>query len=91
MPRITVDGIEFEVAEGRTILQALDDLTQSTSLEVRRGEKVVGLAIADVELLANLLAVPNDPYRIETQGNALLMFKPAARDLSRRVRDCLRE
>jgi NADH-quinone oxidoreductase subunit G len=26
MPRITVDGIEFEVAEGRTILQALDDL-----------------------------------------------------------------
>ena len=26
MPRITVDGIEFEVAEGRTILQALDDI-----------------------------------------------------------------
>ena len=26
MPRITVDGAEFEVAEGRTILQALDDL-----------------------------------------------------------------
>ena len=26
MPRITVDGAELEVAEGRTILQALDDL-----------------------------------------------------------------
>jgi len=26
MPAITVDGAEFEVAEGRTILQALDDL-----------------------------------------------------------------
>jgi NADH-quinone oxidoreductase subunit G len=26
MPRISVDGAEFEVAEGRTILQALDDL-----------------------------------------------------------------
>jgi NADH-quinone oxidoreductase subunit G len=26
MPRIHVDGIEYEVAEGRTILQALDDL-----------------------------------------------------------------
>ncbi|MDJ0868195.1 MAG: 2Fe-2S iron-sulfur cluster-binding protein [Myxococcota bacterium] len=26
MPRITVDGVELEVAEGRTILQALDDL-----------------------------------------------------------------
>jgi len=26
MPRITVDGREYEVAEGRTILQALDDL-----------------------------------------------------------------
>ena len=26
MPKITVDGTEYEVAEGRTILQALDDL-----------------------------------------------------------------
>ena len=26
MPRITVDGTEYEVAEGRTLLQALDDL-----------------------------------------------------------------
>jgi NADH-quinone oxidoreductase subunit G len=26
MPRITVDGVGYEVAEGRTILQALDDL-----------------------------------------------------------------
>ncbi len=26
MPRITIDGIEYEVEEGRTILQAIDDL-----------------------------------------------------------------
>jgi NADH-quinone oxidoreductase subunit G len=26
MPKITVDGTEYEVSEGRTILQALDDL-----------------------------------------------------------------
>ncbi|HTO09202.1 MAG TPA: 2Fe-2S iron-sulfur cluster-binding protein, partial [Myxococcota bacterium] len=26
MPKLTIDGREFQVAEGRTILQAIDDL-----------------------------------------------------------------
>ena len=72
-------------------LQALGDLAQHTSLEIRRGRGVVALAITDVELLAELLVVPDDPYSIETEGNALLMFKPAARALARSVRNCLRE
>ena len=28
MPKIDVDGVEYEASEGRTILQALDDLLQ---------------------------------------------------------------
>ena len=37
MAKLTVDGVEYEVQEGRTILQALDDL---------------GVLMSDVEMLA---------------------------------------
>lgn len=71
-------------------LQALGDLAQQTSIEVRRDGELVGLALGDAELLADLLAVPSDPYTIETQGNAVLLYRPAARGVAGVVRRCLR-
>jgi hypothetical protein len=71
-------------------LQALGDLAQRNSLAARSGGKVVGLAFGDAELLAELLAVPNDPYTIETRGNALLLFLPSARRQAVAVRACLK-
>jgi hypothetical protein len=71
-------------------LQALGDLAQRTSVAVRSGRNVVGLAFGNAEFLAELLAVPNDPYRIETRRNALLLYLPAARATATAVRACLR-
>ena len=61
-------------------LRALGDLAQRTSLEARRGGQTLGLALGDTRLLASLLLVPNDPYRLEVSRNALLMYRPSARD-----------
>jgi hypothetical protein len=71
-------------------LQALGDLAQRSSLAARSGGKVVGVAFGDAALLAELLAVPHDPYTIETRGNALLLYLPSARRQAAAVRACLR-
>jgi 8-oxo-dGTP pyrophosphatase MutT (NUDIX family) len=71
-------------------LRALGDLAQRTSVTVMSGGEVVGLAFGDAELLADLLAVPDDPYTIETRGNAVLLYRPAARPQAAAVRRCLR-
>jgi hypothetical protein len=71
-------------------LQALGDLAQRTSVAARSGGKVVGLALGDAQLLAELLAVPRDPYTIETRGNAVLLYLPSARRQAAAVRACLR-
>jgi hypothetical protein len=70
-------------------LQELSDLAQRTSLEIRRDGELVGLALGDAELLADLLAVPNDLYTIETHGNAVLLYLPTARATAGAVRRCL--
>jgi hypothetical protein len=71
-------------------LQALGDLAQRSSLAARSGGKIVGLGFGDAPLLAELLAVPIDPYTIETRGNALLLYLPSARRQAAAVRACLR-
>lgn len=71
-------------------LRQLADLAQRTSFEVRLRGRTIGLAFGNTRLLADLLVVPNDPYRIETRGNALLMYLPAARAQAAVVRACLR-
>jgi hypothetical protein len=71
-------------------LRALGDLAQRTSLEARRGGQTLGLALGDTRLLASLLRVPNDPYRLEVSRNAILMYRPSARDAATLVRGCLR-
>lgn len=71
-------------------LQALGDLAQRSSIAARSGGRVVALAFGDAPLLAELLAVPNDPYTIETRGNALLLYLPSARREAAAVRACLR-
>jgi hypothetical protein len=71
-------------------LRALGDLAQRTSLEARRGGQTLGLALGDTRLLASLLLVPNDPYRLEVHRNALLMYRPAAKSEAAALRSCLR-
>ena len=71
-------------------LRALGDLAQQASIAVRSGGEVVGLAFGDAQLLADLLAVPDDPYTIETQGNAVMLYRPAAGRHAAAVRRCLR-
>ena len=71
-------------------LRALGDLAQRTSLAARRDEHVLGLAFGDARLLSSLLEVPNDPYRLETRRNALLLYRPAARAVAVAVVECLR-
>ena len=71
-------------------LRALGDLAQKTSLQARREGETIGLAFGDTRLLASLLRVPNDPYRLEVRRNALLMYRPAARRQATALRGCLR-
>lgn len=77
-----------ETADDR--LRALGDLAQRSSLGVRSGGTVIGLAFGDAELLAGLLAVPDDAYVIETRGNALLLYRAEERREASAVRRCLR-
>ena len=71
-------------------LRALGDLAQRTSLELHFGGQTLGLAFANAQLLADLLRVPNDPYRMQVRRNALLMYPPAARGQVEIVLSCLR-
>ncbi|MCP9485243.1 MAG: hypothetical protein MSC30_05255 [Gaiellaceae bacterium MAG52_C11] len=71
-------------------LRALGDLAQRTSLEVRLDGRTLGLAFGDARLLESLLVVPDDPYRLEVRRNALLMYRPDARDAAAVLRGCLR-
>ena len=41
MPTLTIDGTEYEVAEGRTILQAIDDLGEG---------HLIGIHVVDEDL-----------------------------------------
>jgi hypothetical protein len=71
-------------------LRALGDLAQRTSLELRLDGQALGLAFANATLLADLLRVPDDPFRLEVHRNALLMYRPSARTQAHIVIDCLR-
>jgi hypothetical protein len=71
-------------------LRALRDLAQRTSLQAGRDGRTLGLAFGDAELLASLLEVPNDPYRLEVRRNALLMYRPLAKREAAVLRSCLR-
>lgn len=71
-------------------LRALGDLAQQTSLEVHVDDRILGLAFGDTRLLASLLLVPDDPYRLEVRRNAVLVYKPVARKEAAVVRMCLR-
>lgn len=75
-------------------LRALGDLAQTNSVEATIDDGLVGMAFAaspaDAELLAELLRVPDDPYRIVTKDNVVLMYEPAAEPALRKSVDCLR-
>jgi hypothetical protein len=86
-------GAGFAVSKVRSQdprLRALGDLAQRTSLELRRGGQTLGVAFGDTQLLADLLRVPDDPYRLEVRRNALLMYPPSARAAAALLRGCLR-
>jgi hypothetical protein len=86
-------GAGFAVSKVRSQdprLRALGDLAQRTSLELRREGQTLGVAFGDTQLLAELLRVPDDPYRLEVRRNALLMYRPSARAAAALLRGCLR-
>ena len=76
-------------------LQALRDLAQQTSFEVRLGDAVVGVAVtagtAPAQQLADLLLVPDDPYRVVVDRNVVAMYRPASEPAFRATVACLRE
>lgn len=74
--------------EGR--LRELAGFAQRTSYAVRLDGRTVALAFGNAGLLAELLTVPDNPYRLEVRGNVLLMFLPRARAQATEVRSCLR-
>ena len=75
-------------------LRALRDLAQKTSWQAKKGSRVVGASINrsvdDARFLLDLLRVPNDRYRLDSRGNAVLLYLPAASSLATVVRGCLR-
>lgn len=71
-------------------LRELAAFAQKTSYEVRLDGHTVALAFGNAGLLAELLTVPDNPYRLEVRGNVLLMFLPRARAQATEVRSCLR-
>lgn len=75
-------------------LQALRDLAQRNSFQVTVGAEVVGMAFAasgsDAQLLAELLTVPEDRYRIVTKENVVLIFRSPAEATFRASVECLR-
>ena len=83
----------FSVSPVRTQdvrLRALGDVAQRTSLELQANGATLGLAFGDTRLLIGVLRVPDDPYRLVADRNALLMYRPADKDAAGRVRRCLR-
>lgn len=78
----------LRASEGR--LRELAGFAQRTSYAVRLDGRTVALAFGNAGLLAELLTVPDNPYRMEVRGNVLLMFLPGARVQATEVRSCLR-
>ena len=75
--------------EGR--LRELAAFAQKTSFAVRLDGRTVAVAFGNADLLAELLTVPDNPYKLEVRDNVLLMFLPRAREQASAVRSCLRE
>lgn len=75
-------------------LRALGDLAQRNSREVFVDGQLVGVAFVasepDAELLADLLRVPGNPYRITIEENVVLVYQPAAAPALPTVVNCLR-
>lgn len=75
-------------------LQALHDLAQTNSFETILGNELVGIAFlptaSEAQFFAELLRVPNDPYRVTTDRNVVLMYRPAADSTFQASEGCLR-
>lgn len=83
-------GIEMTRIRTRTRrLKELADLAQRTSFEVRLRGRIVALAFGNSVLLAELMRVPGNRYRLERRANVLLMYLPNARAQATTVRACL--
>jgi hypothetical protein len=75
-------------------LRQLHDLAQKNSLEANFKSGRVGFAVSksesDARLLAELLAVPRDPYKLVRKANVVLMYRPAHRKAYTLTVACLR-
>lgn len=92
---LQTDGVLIGDVQPRDArLQAFHDLAQKTSFEARLGQRSVAVAVAatagDAQLLAELLQVPDDPYRVVVNGNVVIMYQADAEDTYRSVVRCVR-
>jgi hypothetical protein len=75
-------------------LRALRDIAQRTSVQIRIGRAVAGLAVgkstSEGALLYELLQVPNDPLRLERRRNVVLLSPTWARAARLTIIDCLK-
>lgn len=73
--------------------QALADLAQDNSVEVRRRGANVLMAFTEspaaAQFLVEALTVPDDPYRLEAQGSVVLLYRPGASGQARATESCL--
>lgn len=93
-----LEGRGVAIAEIKPLdprIQALRDLAQSDSFEVRVGQEVVGVAFTESgsasNLLRDLLEAPDDLYRVVVNRNVVLLYKPSAGEEFRTTMSCLSE
>jgi hypothetical protein len=75
-------------------LRAFRDFVQRKSFQAAVRGQVVALAFLDdpgrARIIADLLKVPNDPYRLVRKGNVVLMYRPSAKAAFTTAVSCLR-
>jgi hypothetical protein len=75
-------------------LRALRDAAQRYAREVKLRTATLGLAIlpsaGNTTVIAELLAVPRDPYRIVVKRNAIVMYRKADRAAGSMTLGCLK-
>lgn len=88
-----VGAVADQVRQRDARFQALADLAQRRSFEVTIDGTAVAFAFtasaAEAGGLAELLAVPDDPYRIVVDRNVVVLYDPSAQEAFEAAARCL--
>lgn len=82
------------IAPGNPRLQALHDLAQKTSVQIRIRKALVGMAfektISGATLLVDLLQLPKDPYRLDRRATIVIVSPRSAPAVRTAVLVCVK-